>query len=173
MLQVGGQLLAAHAVVGRSLGLPDGVAAQRQGLGGGQTALVALDGIHQIPRLVVDLEHSPLQQRTGRQAVGGVVVGGLLDNLDLGGNGGVLPVHQGHLARLDVDGFHLGVRHIPRIFQLPQVIASAVCQALDIHIALVVRGVLPDGPVRAVIEQEGHSVEPLASGAAGFVNQNT
>ena len=86
MLQVGGQLLVAHAVVGRGLGLPDGVAAQRQGLGGCQTALVALDGVHQIAGLVVDLEHSPLQQRTGRQAVGGVVVGGLLHDLDLRSN---------------------------------------------------------------------------------------
>ena len=83
MLQVGGQLLVTHAVVGRGLGLPDGIAAQGQGLGGGQTALVALDGVHQIAGLVVDLEHSPLQQRTGRQAVGGVVVGGFFHDLDL------------------------------------------------------------------------------------------
>ena len=59
------QLGIAHAVVGRGLGLPDGIAAQRQGLGGGQTTVVALDGVHQIPGLVIDFEYSALQQRTG------------------------------------------------------------------------------------------------------------
>ena len=124
MLQVGGQLLAAHAVVGRGLGLPDGVAAQRQGLGGGQTALVALDGVHQIAGLVVDLEHSPLQQRTGRQAVGGVVVGGLFDDLDLRGDGDVLPLDQRGLASSNIHRFHLGVGDIALVLQLPQVVAA-------------------------------------------------
>ena len=27
-------------------------------------------------------------------------------------DGGVLPLHQGHFPRLDIDGFHLGVGHI-------------------------------------------------------------
>ena len=80
MLQVGGQLLAAYAIIGQGFGLPDGVTAQGQGLGGGQSPVVALDGVHQISGLVVNLEHSPLQRSTGS---GGVIVGGLLHNLDL------------------------------------------------------------------------------------------
>ena len=86
MLQVGGQLGIAHAVICRGLDLLDGIAREREGLGCGQPPFIALDGIHQIPGLVVNLKHSPLQQRTGRQAVGGVVVGGLLHDLDLRSN---------------------------------------------------------------------------------------
>ncbi len=171
MLQIGGQLGIAHAVVGGSLGLPDGIAAQRQGLGGGQTTIVALNGIHQIARLVVNLEHSALQQRTGGQAVGGVVIGGLLHDLDLSGDGDVLPLDQGGFACSHIHRFHLSVGDIALVLQLPQVVAARNSQVLDVDIPGIVGGVLAHRGVGAVVQQEGHALDALSGDAVGLMDQ--
>ena len=170
MLQVGRQLLIADPIIGRGLYLFDGIAREREGLGGGHAPAVGADGVHQIASLVPDFKHSALQQRPSRQAVGGVVVGGFLGDLDLSGDGGVLPLDQGSLTRLDVHRFHLGVRNVPLILQLPQIIAPTIRQALDVDIAGIVAGVLPDGGVGAVVEQEGDAIDALAGHAVGFMN---
>ena len=120
------------------------------------------DGVHQIARLIPDLKHSALQQCAGGQAVGGVVVRGLLGDLNLCGDGCVLPLNEGSLARLDIHRFHLGVGDVPLVLQLPQVVAPTVCQILNIDVAGIVRGVLSDGLVGAVIEQEADAVDALS-----------
>jgi hypothetical protein len=79
-------------VVGRSLCLPDGVAAQGECLGGREAVASGHNGIHLVPvALIVNLKGGSLQQCSGGQAVGGVVVRGLLDNLDLSPDGGIGP----------------------------------------------------------------------------------
>ena len=115
MLQVGGQYLLIDTVIRRGLDLPDGVSGEGQGLGSRQSPAVRADGIYHVPSLVRDLKHGPLQQRPGGQAGGGVVVGGLLDDLDLACDGGILPFNLRYLARLDIDGAELGVRDIALI----------------------------------------------------------
>ena len=172
VFQIGRQLLVAHPVIGRGFYLFDGVARKRQGLGGGYAPAVGANGVHQIPGLVPDLEHRALQQRPGGQSVGGIIVGGLFRDLDLGGDGGVLPLDQRGLARLDVHRFHLSVGDVPLILQLPQIIASAVRQALDVDIAGIVAGVLPNGGVGAVVEQEGDAINALAGHAVGLMDQD-
>ena len=76
MLQVGGQLGFVDTVMLRGLDLPDGIAGEGELFGHGQPPAVRANGINQIARLVVNLEHGPLQECSGGQAGGGVVVGG-------------------------------------------------------------------------------------------------
>ena len=57
------------------------------------------------------------------------------DDLDLSCDGGVFPFHQRGLSGLHINGFHLCVRYI----------------------APVIRGLLVDGIVAAVIENEGNT----------------
>ena len=77
-------------------------------------------------------------------------------------DGDVLPGDLGGPAALDVDRFQLCIRHISLVLQLPQVVAAALREVLDIDIASVVTGVLADGVLTAVIEQEGHAGDSVA-----------
>ena len=106
-------------------------------------------------------------------AIHGVVVRAGLGDLNLSCDGRVLPLHQGHLARLDVYRFHLGVRDIPRIVQLPQVVAATVRQALDIDVSPVVRSVLSNGLAGAVIEEEAHAADALLGDGIDLMDQDT
>ena len=172
MLQVGGQFLLIHAVVGWSLDLPDGVAGEGQGLGNRQPPAVRSDGVYHVPSLVRDLKHGPLQQRPGRQSGGGVVVGGLLHDLDLPCDGGVLPGHFRSFPRLDIDSALLSVRDISLILQFTQVIAARNSQILKPGIAPVIGGLLVNGVVSAVVEDEGHAGDALAVGGGNFMEQD-
>ncbi|CAN4020566.1 Immunoglobulin, partial [Dysosmobacter welbionis] len=62
MLQVGGQLGFVDTVMLRGLDLPDGIAGEGELFGHGQPPAVRANGINQIARLVVNLEHGPLQE---------------------------------------------------------------------------------------------------------------
>ena len=154
MLQVGGQLGFVDTVMLRGLDLPDGIAGEGELFGHGQPPAVRANGINQIARPVVNLEHGPLQECSGGQAGGGVVVGGPLDNLDLAGDGGILPFNLRYLARLDIDGFQFGVRDIALVLQLPEIVAAALGQAVNVDMAPLVAHILPDGGMPGVIQQE-------------------
>ena len=92
--------------------------------------------------------------------------------MDLRGDGGVLPFDQGSLASFDVHRFHLRVGNVAGIFQLPQVIAATVRQALDVNIALIVGSVLTHRLIGAIVQEEVHAIDALASHAIRFMNQN-
>ena len=171
MLQIGRQFLIVHTIVSRGLHFTNGVAPQRERPGYSQPPAGALDGVHQIPGLVVDFKNRALQQRPGRQAVGGIVVGRFLRNLNLRGDGRVFPLHQRGFPGGDIHGFHLRIGDIALIFQLPQIIAARNRQIFDIYIAGVVAGVLPDWGVGAVIQQKTYPIDTLAGHTVGFVNQ--
>ena len=138
----------------RGLDLPDGIAGEGELFGHGQPPAVRADGVYHVPSLVRDLKHGPLQQRPGGQAGGGVVVGGPLDNLDLAGDGGILPFDFSHFPRLDIDGFQFGVREIALVLQLPEIVAAALGQAVNVDMAPLVAYILPDGGMPGVIQQE-------------------
>ncbi len=80
----------------------------------------------------------------------------------MSGDGDVFPLHQGGLASGDIDRFHLGVGDVALILQLPQVVPARNRQVLDVNIPGIVGGVLPDGGVGAVIQQEGHALDDEA-----------
>ena len=164
VLHHGGIGFRGRAVVGRGLCLPDGVAAQGEGLGGREAVGPGYNGVHLVPvALVVNLKGGPLQQRTGGQAIGGVVVRGLLHNLDLSPDGGVRPGNGGTAAVLNVNRFGLGVQNIAvRTFNLPDGVLTVREALVDIHIALVVALIGAHGVALGVGEQERHAVDALA-----------
>ena len=123
--------------------------------------------------MLIDLKLRIGQRRPGGPAVHGVVLSGGLGHLDLSGDGGVLPLHGGCLASGDVDRLHLGVHQIALVLQLLKVVPPGGSQVLDVDVTGIIRGVLPDGLVAAVVEQEGHAVYPLAGGAVGLMQQDT
>ena len=61
MLQIGGQFLLIHAVVGWSLDFPNGIARQGKLLGNRKAPAIAPNGVYQIARLVVNFKDSSLQ----------------------------------------------------------------------------------------------------------------
>ena len=105
--------------------------------------------------MLIDLKLRVGQGRPGRPTVHGVVLSGGLGHLDLAGDGSILPLHGGRLACGDIDRLHLGVHQIALVLQLFEVIPSGGGQVLDINVTRIIRGVLPDGLVAAVVEQEG------------------
>ena len=122
--------------------------------------------------MLIDLELRVGQGRPGRPAVHGVVLSGGLGHLDLAGDGGVLPLHDGRLACGDIDRFQLGIGDIALIFQLPQVVPPGGGQPLNINVPRIVGGVLPDRLVATVIQQEGHAINSLAGNGIRFVDEN-
>src|SRR5699024_3125599 len=110
---------------------------------------------------VVDLKLRVGNGRPGGPAVHGVVVRAGFGDLNLAGDGGVLPGDLRGGAIGDIDGLELLIHDVALILQLPQVVAAGAGQVVDIDIAPVIRGVLPNGILIAVIEQEGHTVDAL------------
>ena len=162
-----------QAIKLRGLGLHDLVPAQGQRLGYRHAIFIRPDSIHQFSGpVVVDLEYGVGNGGAGGPAVHGVVVRRGLGDLDLPGDGGVLPLHFCGLPGLDIDGLFLCVRDISLIFQLSQVVAARL-QVLNADITPVITGVLSNGGVVAVIEEEGHSIDALSGGAVGLVDQDT
>ena len=169
MLQIGGEFRFINAVIGRSLDLTDGIAGERQRFGHGQPSAIRADGVHQITRFIIDIKHGPLQQRSGRQSVGGVVVGRLLDNLDLACDGPVFPGDFRGLARLYIDGFQLFVYDIALVLQLPQIHLAGQLQGVNVGVSVLIGGELIHGIHIAVVEEEGHTIDSLSGGGVDFV----
>ena len=155
----------------RRFHLADEIAGQRQLLGDGQSAAVGTNGIDYIPGLIGDLEHRALQQCPGRQAIGGVVVRRTLCDLDLSGDGGILPFDLSSLAGLHIDGLFLRIPHIALVFHLAQEVASSG-QVLKPSVAVVIAGGLCNRCIGAVIEQEGHTGDFLSVYAGNFMDQD-
>ena len=91
--------------------------------------------------------------------------------MDLAGDGGILPLDFRGFARLYIHGLFLRVGDIALVFQFPQIIA-AIFQSLKADIAPVIAGFLRDGIIAAVIEEEGHAGDALASDGIDLVDQN-
>ena len=101
----------------RGLGLHDLVSAQGQRLGYRHAIFIRPDSIHQFSGpVVVDLEYGVGNGGAGGPAVYGVVVRRGLGDLDLPGDGGILPFYLGGLSGLHIDRFLLRVRDVPLIF---------------------------------------------------------
>ena len=64
-------------------------------------------------------------------------------NLNLRGDGRVLPLHKGGLPGGDIHGFHLRVGNVALIFQFAEIVAARSGQALNIDIPRVVAGASP------------------------------
>ena len=90
----------------------------------------------------------------------------------MAGDGRVFPLDERRFAGLHIDGFHLRVRDVALVLQLPQVEAARRGDVLDVHISLIIRGVLAHRGIRAVVEQEGNPVDSLLGDGINLVNQN-
>ena len=81
------------------------------------------------------------------------------------------PLNQGRFAGFHVHGFHLRVGNVALVFQFAQEILSGF-QVQNADVAHVVRGILSNRVVAAVVQQEGHAVERLPGGGVRLVEQN-
>ena len=89
----------------------------------------------------------------------------------MAGDGGILPGDGGAAAIPDVEGLGLGVQNIAlRALDLPESVPAILQFPVDIHIALVVAGVLTNGVALGVREQERHAVNALAGHAVHLVD---
>lgn len=117
------------------LGFDDFVPAKGQRLRYRHTILVGLDGIHQFSGpVVVNLAHCIRNGGSSGPSVHGVVVLRGLGNLDLARNRGIFPCDLRRLSRLHIDRFLLGIRDIPLVFQLSQIV-TACLQVLNVDIS--------------------------------------
>ena len=175
VFQHGGIGVGGGTVIGRCCFFFDGIAGQRQGLGGCQPISVTHDGVHQISvALVVNLKDSPSQRRPGGQAVGGVIISGFLDDLDLSAHSGVRPCDGGAAAVLDVEGLGLGVQNVPiRTFQFTRGIFSVRQLFVDEHIALVIAFIHTQGVALGVGDQKLHAIDALPGEAVHLVDDGT
>ena len=87
-------------------------------------------------------------------------------------DGRILPLHQGGLTRLDIDRAQLGVRDVALIFKFTQVKTAISLQDLEPGIAPVISGLLVDGVMAAVIENERDARNALAVRCGDFVYQD-
>ena len=170
MLQIDGDRLVVDGGIGRRCDLFHGVALQRQQLRGCQTILIALDRIHQAIGLVIDLKHSTLQRCAGGEPVDGVIVGGLFPNLDLAHDRRILPSNLRGLAGFDVEGLELGIRNVALILHLTHIDLAGEIQAVQVNVTVLVGRHLVDGCLAAVIDQETHAIDALASDAVDLVD---
>ena len=83
--------------------------------------------------------------------------------MDLAGDGGILPFDFSHFPRLDIDGFQFGVREIALVLQLPEIVAAALGQAVNVDMAPLVAYILPDGVCRALYNRKWMPEIPLPS----------
>ena len=139
------------------------IAAQRQRLRHRKSPAVALDGIHKGIGFVVDLKHRAFQRGPGREAVDGIVVRGLLPDLDLGCDRRVLPLDLGGSPVPYIDGLQLIIHQVAFVVQLSDIVAPAG-ESLNIDIAPVIADVFADGVFTAVIHQEMRAIDPFSGG---------
>ena len=165
--------LGGHLPIGRGGYLSNLIAGQRQGLTGCHTTGIGGDIVHDLAAAGIDdFINSTLERCAGGGACDFVVLAGILVNLDLTGNGFILPFNLHGPACTDIDRLHLSVHIIALIFQLTDVVATGLGETGDIHPAVLIGLILADGGLVAVIEQEGHTVNSFTSGAIGFVDQD-
>ena len=94
--------------VGRSRHLYDLIAAERQGLGGRHAPGVSGDIVHHLAAaLLNDLINGALERGASCGTRNVVGFSSVLVDLDLAGDGGVLPLNLNSLARLDIDSLVL------------------------------------------------------------------
>ena len=156
-----------------SLDFTNLVASQGQGFTGGHPTGIGSDVIHDFAAAGIDdLKDRTCQRRAGCSARDLVILGSILVNLDLAGDGFVLPFDFDSLASSDIDRLHLGVHIVALILQFTNIVAAGLGQASDIHPAVLVRFILADGVLITVVEQEGHAIDALARGAVDLMDQN-
>ena len=172
MLQVDRHLFVADGVILGTGHLFYNVPAQRQRLGDCQASAVALDGIYKGIGLVINLKYRAFQRCASWETIDGIVVSGLLPNLDLGRDGGVLPFDFSGCPVPDVDGFQFVIHQIPLIFQLTDVV-TPTGEVLYINIATVITDILSDWVPIAVIHQKVYAIDALASSRVNLVNEKT
>ena len=149
------------------------VTGQRERLGDRDTIFARADGIHQLAGPgVINLELRVGDRRPGGPAVHAVIVCRGLCHLDLSSDGRILPLHQGGLTRLDIDRAQLGVWDVPLILQLAQVKTTTSLQVLKPSIAPVIGGLLVDGVMAAVIENERYAGDTISVRCGDFVYQD-
>ena len=148
------------------------VLAQGQGFGGGDAVFACPDGIHQIPGLIVDLKLAAGDGSSGRPAVGGVVVRGGFGDLDLAGDGGVVPSNGAASAVLHPEGLDGGIGQVALgLLDLPDGVFSIVQLAVHIDVPILVGGVLAHRVALGVRNQEGHAVDALAGDRVHLVDE--
>ena len=121
---------------------------------------------------MVDLKLRAGDRSTGGPAIHGVVIGAGLGDLDLSGDSGILPGDLGGGAIGDIDRLQLGIHQIAVILQFPQVVPPGAGQVVDINVTPVIAGVLSNGILVGVIEEEGHPTDPGLAGGIDLVDQN-
>lgn len=121
MLQVDRHFFVADRVILRAGHLFYDVAAQGERFGDCKASAVALNGVHKNIGLVVDLKHSAFQRGASREAIDGIVICGLLPNLNLGCDGSVLPLNLCGRTISDVDSLQLVIHQVSFIVQLTDI----------------------------------------------------
>jgi hypothetical protein len=147
---------AAELPIGRGGDFNDFIAAQRQGLGRRHAPGVRGDIVHHFAAAgLADLIDCALQGGARRGAGDLVVLGGVLADLELPGDGGVLPLDLRRFPGLDVDGLVLLVQLVAGgglQFTNIQPALALNSEVVDVNIALVVRGVLADGVLVLIVD---------------------
>ena len=162
-----------QAVEVRRPGFNDFIAGQRQRLAHGHTIFISPDGIHQTARPgVVNLKLCVRDRGAGRPAVHGVVVFRGLRDLDLSGDGGILPLNLSDFSGLYVYSLELVVHNVALVLQLSQIEPARTGQIIDIDISPVIRGVLTNRLPIAIIKQENDTRDSLTV-RVHLVDENT
>ena len=162
--------------IGGRCDLSELIAGQRQRLAGRNAPGVRRDVVHHLAAAGIDdLVNSALE----RGACGGagdlVILSGVLINLDLARDSGIFPLDLHGLARRDIDGLILLIQRVAGGgFQFSQIKATAqpARDLVDVDISPVVRGVLADGLLVRVIENELYPIDPLSRGAVDLVDND-
>ena len=146
----------AELPIGRGGHFNDFIPPQGQGFGRRHASGVGGDVIHHLagPGLA-DLIHRPLQGGACRGTGDLVVLGSILADLELPGDGGVLPLDLRRFPGLDVDGLVLLVQLVAGgglQFTNIQPALALNSEVVDVNIALVVRGVLADGVLVLIVD---------------------
>ena len=170
MLQIDRDLLTIDGVEGGTGYLFHGIAAQGEWLGHCEPPMIALYGIHQTVGLVVNLEHSAFQCGACGEPVDGVVVSRFLPDLDLTGDGGVLPCNLGRLTGTQVHGLQSGIENIALCLQLTQIDLSGDAQIIHIGVTALIGSHLIDGVMVAVIDDEADVGDARAVDTADLMN---
>src|SRR5699024_4123246 len=115
------------------------------------------------------------QRGSGGGAGHRVVLLSVFINLNLAGDGDVLPLDLNSVTGLDVDGLILLVQLIALCgLQLPDVEAALALgqRLINIDVAILVGGVLPDGVLVGVIQKELYIINSLAGNGINLVDDD-
>ena len=171
-LHLDGSLVQAIEI--RSLGFYNFVPAQRQRAGSGHSVLICFDRVHQIARpSIVDLKLGIGDGGSGGPAIHGVVVRTGLAYLNLASNGGILPGDLRSGAVCNIHGLELLIHDVALVLQLTQVIPPGTGQIIDVDIAPIIAGVLSNRILIGIVEEEGHTINPLTGSRINFMDEDT